>query len=36
VLKKTVVYMREQIEERKALIQKIEENGGHVDESLKK
>ena len=36
VLKKTVGYMREQLDERKALIRKIEENGGHVDDSLKR
>ncbi|KAH8899389.1 hypothetical protein GQ53DRAFT_308871 [Thozetella sp. PMI_491] len=36
VLKKTVTYMREQLEERRELVRKIEENGGQVDESLKK
>ncbi len=36
VLKKTVVYMREQLEERRELIRKIEENGGQVDDGLKR
>ncbi len=36
VLKRTVEFMREQIEERRRLVQSIEEQGGHVDESMKR
>ncbi|KAK2594262.1 Transcription factor [Conoideocrella luteorostrata] len=36
VLKRTVDYMRQQIQERRALIERIEQNGGHVDDDLKK
>jgi len=36
VLKKTVDYMREQTQERKNLVAKIERLGGHVEEGLKR
>ncbi|KAG5987980.1 hypothetical protein E4U43_004871 [Claviceps pusilla] len=36
VLKRTVEYMRQQLQERQALIDRIEQNGGHVDDELKK
>jgi len=36
VLNKTVIYMREQLEERKRLVRQIEELGGKVEESMKK
>ncbi|GAB0134062.1 hypothetical protein EsDP_00002448 [Epichloe bromicola] len=36
VLKRTVEYMRQQIQERRALIERIEQCGGHVDDDLKK
>lgn len=36
VLKRTVEYMRQQIQDRRALIEYIEESGGDVDEELKK
>ncbi|TPX17250.1 uncharacterized protein E0L32_003368 [Thyridium curvatum] len=36
VLKRTVEFMREQLEERKRLIEAVEAQGGHVDESYKK
>lgn len=35
VLKKSVDYMRAQVEERRILIEKIERLGGHVDEIYK-
>ncbi|KID84613.1 Helix-loop-helix DNA-binding protein [Metarhizium guizhouense ARSEF 977] len=36
VLKRTVEYMRQQMQERRALIERIEQSGGHVDDELKK
>lgn len=36
VLKRTVEYMRQQIQERRALVDRIEQSGGQVDEDLKK
>lgn len=36
VLKRTVDFMRDQLEERRRLVQAIEERGGHVDDSVKK
>ncbi|KAL1879971.1 hypothetical protein VTK73DRAFT_6551 [Phialemonium thermophilum] len=36
VLKRTVEFMREKLEERRNLIRSIEKNGGQVDESLKR
>ncbi|PHH91346.1 hypothetical protein CDD83_808 [Cordyceps sp. RAO-2017] len=36
VLKRTVEFMRQQLEERRAMIERIENAGGHVDEELKK
>lgn len=36
VLKKSVDYMRAQLEERRNLVAKIESLGGHVDESYKR
>jgi septum formation protein len=36
VLKRTVEYMRQQIEERRALVDRIEKSGGHVDDEIKK
>ena len=35
VLQKTVAFMREQLEERRSLIQTIERNGGHVADEYK-
>ncbi|KAL8400701.1 hypothetical protein RB594_000919 [Gaeumannomyces avenae] len=35
VLKRTVDFMRDQLEERRRLVQAIEERGGHVDDSVK-
>lgn len=36
VLQRTVRYMREQLEERKAMIEKIEAEGGQVDDEVKR
>ena len=36
VLKRTVDYMREKIEERREMVEKIEQSGGQVDEELKR
>ena len=36
VLKRTVEFMHEQIEERRQIVQKIEQNGGQVDDALKR
>ncbi|EON98330.1 putative helix-loop-helix dna-binding domain-containing protein [Phaeoacremonium minimum UCRPA7] len=36
VLKRTVEFMHEQIEERRKIVQKIEQNGGQVDEAMKR
>ena len=36
VLKRTVEYMREQLAERRAVVDKIETRGGDVDEKLKR
>lgn len=36
VLSKTVIYMKDQIEERKRLVAQVEALGGKVDESLKR
>lgn len=36
VLKKTVDYMREQLEERRRLVEKIEDMGGQVEEGMKR
>lgn len=36
VLKKTVDYMRLQLEERRRLVARIEELGGHVEDGLRK
>ncbi|KAJ9152103.1 hypothetical protein NKR23_g2679 [Pleurostoma richardsiae] len=36
VLKRTVEYMREQLEERRRLVQLIEQNGGQVDDAVKR
>ncbi|TWU76386.1 hypothetical protein ED733_006532 [Metarhizium rileyi] len=36
VLKRTVEYMRLQVQERRALIERIEQSGGHVDDEFKK
>lgn len=36
VLKRTVDYMRQQVTERRELVDRIEQAGGHVDEDLKK
>ncbi|ROT39703.1 helix-loop-helix DNA-binding domain-containing protein [Sodiomyces alkalinus F11] len=36
VLQRTVKYMREQLAERRALIERIEAAGGHVDEHVKR
>ncbi|GAO15704.1 hypothetical protein UVI_02018830 [Ustilaginoidea virens] len=36
VLKRTVEYMRQQIQERRTLIDRIELAGGHVDDDFKK
>jgi len=36
VLKKSVDYMRAQLEERRNLVERIENLGGHVDESYKR
>ncbi|OAA32455.1 Helix-loop-helix DNA-binding protein [Moelleriella libera RCEF 2490] len=36
VLKRTVEYMRQQIQERQTLVDRVEQSGGHVDDDLKK
>lgn len=36
VLQRTVEFMRTQLQERRELIAKIESNGGHIDDELKK
>ncbi|KJZ76994.1 hypothetical protein HIM_03315 [Hirsutella minnesotensis 3608] len=36
VLKRTVEFMRQQLEERRAMVDRIERSGGHVDDELKK
>lgn len=36
VLKRTVDYMREQLSERQALVDRVEQAGGEVDEKHKK
>lgn len=36
VLQRTVEFMRTQLQERRELIDKIESNGGHIDDELKK
>ncbi|OIW24120.1 helix-loop-helix DNA-binding domain-containing protein [Coniochaeta ligniaria NRRL 30616] len=36
VLQRTVEFMRTQLQERRELIDKIEGNGGHIDDELKK
>lgn len=36
VLHRTVKYMREQLDERRVLIERIEAAGGHVDEDFKR
>jgi hypothetical protein len=36
VLKRTVDFMRDQLEERRQLVQAIEQRGGHVDDAIKK
>lgn len=36
VLKKTVDFMREQLEERRRLVGKIEDMGGHVEDEMKR
>ncbi|KAG6041645.1 hypothetical protein E4U41_003083 [Claviceps citrina] len=36
VLKRTVEYMRQQIEERRVLVEQIERSGGYVDDEYKK
>ena len=36
VLKRTVEYMRQQLEERRAIIDRIEKAGGQVDDEVKK
>lgn len=36
VLKRTVEYMREQIEERRSMVERIEKAGGEVDEKMKR
>lgn len=36
VLKKTVDYMRAQLEERRKLVGRIEELGGHVEDGMRR
>lgn len=36
VLKKTVDYMREQLEERRRLVERIEDMGGQVEEGMRR
>lgn len=36
VLKRTVEHMREQLSERQALVERVEQAGGEVDENLKR
>ena len=36
MLKKTVDFMREKIEERRVIVEQIEAKGGEVDDELKK
>lgn len=36
VLQRTVTYMREQLEERRAMIERIEAAGGEVDDEIKR
>lgn len=36
VLKRTVDYMRDQLEERQEMVERIERSGGTVDEKLKR
>lgn len=36
MLKRTVEFMRQQLEERRAMVDQIEKAGGHVDDELKK
>lgn len=36
VLKRTVEYMRDKIEERREMVDRIEQAGGEVDEKLKR
>lgn len=36
VLKKTVDYMRAQLEERRRLVDRVEDLGGHVEEGMKR
>jgi heteromeric Ino2p/Ino4p transcription factor len=36
VLKKTVDYMRAQLEERRLLVRRLEDSGAHVEEGMKR
>ncbi len=36
VLKRTVDFMREQLEERRRLVQGVEQGGGQVDDAMKR